>query len=281
MSIVTAGMNAVRSQLGGGSTPKAAGPPVPPPPPPTTPTPAPRQVAKLTDGTNSVIFQFRPNTIKVSHSADTKAMNRSLGVAEDGGTSRTIVAGSATEAVMNVGDTTISFGDIVFDGEQAVTLSMQLLKWTYPFETKAATKEEPAETSMPLLTFTWGRFTPGTSFGSSASTQKTSLVLTKVDVDYSRFDNSGTPKRAKVTIATKVKVNITALQNPTSGGLSDRGGHVMVDGENLMGIAAQRYGTPGRWRELAELNGIDDPLRVRPGHRVYLPDATELRGSRP
>jgi nucleoid-associated protein YgaU len=50
----------------------------------------------------------------------------------------------------------------------------------------------------------------------------------------------------------------------------------VVEGDNLQSIATAGYGSPGRWRALAEANDIDDPLRVRPGEVVYLPNDDEL-----
>ena len=45
-------------------------------------------------------------------------------------------------------------------------------------------------------------------------------------------------------------------------------------------FATEKYGSPGRWRDIAACNGIEDPLRVRPGDRVYLPNPDELAGDR-
>jgi hypothetical protein len=261
----------------------SAPPPKPPaaPPPPGSKPQAAYTAAKLTDGTDEVVFQFLPTNIKIGHSADTKAMNRTLGISEGGGPTATVVAGNGGDAIVNVGDTTLSFGDLIFDGKDVVTRCIQLLRWTYPVKVKTTDGKAPTEVSMSMLTFAWGSFTPGSSFGTAVSGRETKLVLSKVDVDYSRFDSYGKPHRAKVSLSCKVLVQGLDGQNPTSGGLPDRGGHLVTDGENLMGIAVGRYGTPSRWRDLAVRNGIDDPLRVRAGDRVYLPDPTELRGSRP
>jgi len=40
-------------------------------------------------------------------------------------------------------------------------------------------------------------------------------------------------------------------------------------------LAAQHYGDPSRWRVLAGANGILDPLELRPGTALVVPD---LRG---
>jgi len=52
---------------------------------------------------------------------------------------------------------------------------------------------------------------------------------------------------------------------------------VVKPGETLWSIAQSRYGNPGAWRRIAEVNRIDNPSRVRPGTTVYLPSADELQ----
>ena len=65
-------------------------------------------------------------------------------------------------------------------------------------------------------------------------------------------------------------------QNPTSGGLAVRRAHQLVDGDTLASVAYAEYGDPAMWRPLAAFNGIDDPLRLRPGTRLLLPTLDEL-----
>jgi len=68
----------------------------------------------------------------------------------------------------------------------------------------------------------------------------------------------------------------TLPMNPTSGGMPGRRSHTVGQGENLQSIAMANYGRPGLWRRIAEVNGITDPTRVRPGSTVYLPNEDEL-----
>ena len=49
----------------------------------------------------------------------------------------------------------------------------------------------------------------------------------------------------------------------------------MVEGDSLASVAFHEYGNPTMWRALAEANGIDDPLRVRPGTRLLVPRPDE------
>ena len=55
--------------------------------------------------------------------------------------------------------------------------------------------------------------------------------------------------------------------------------HVVVKGDTLSKIAQQYYGKPGVWRKIAEINGITDPRRLRPGRNLYLPAPAELTPS--
>ena len=40
--------------------------------------------------------------------------------------------------------------------------------------------------------------------------------------------------------------------------------HVTIEGDTLSGLAGVYLGDPARWREIADANAIDDPLRARP-----------------
>ena len=118
------------------------------------------------------------------------------------------------------------------------------------------------------LVFTWGNWKP------------IECTLKQVTVDYVRFSPSGDPLRAEVTFTVNEEPSTAGGKptNPTSGGLPGRQAHVLTEGENLPLLAARNYGHPGAWRAVANVNGIDDPFRVRSGRTVYLPNANELIG---
>ena len=50
---------------------------------------------------------------------------------------------------------------------------------------------------------------------------------------------------------------------------------MLIEGESLHSIAYAEYGLASYWRALAAFNGIDDPMRLRPGVRILLPTAEE------
>jgi nucleoid-associated protein YgaU len=228
--------------------------------------------AVLSNNKVDVVFQFNPETIKIGHQPDTKPMNRTMGTAEK--KAEKVVGGNPNEVIMSAGEASISFSDIIFDGQNVIRDCAQLLKWTYPIQDQ---KNPSADHMvMPILYFSWNDFESGLKFLDPAG--RTALVLAKVDVTYVRFDPMGAVTRAKVNLSCKIPPSALEGTNPTSGGRPARTGHLVTAGEDLPGIARANYGSPGYWRQLAQLNGIDDPLRVRPGDRLFVPGRAELPG---
>jgi nucleoid-associated protein YgaU len=126
-----------------------------------------------------------------------------------------------------------------------------------------------ATSQQPILTLQWGD--PARGFLMQG-------YLNTVSINYLRFDSLGNPTRAMVTASFQEAPNflLNMLTNPTSGGVPGRRAHVMRQGETLQSLATATYGRPQHWRAIAEANGIDDPLRVRPGRYVRLPAPDEL-----
>ncbi|MGW5119673.1 LysM peptidoglycan-binding domain-containing protein [Streptomyces noursei] len=59
------------------------------------------------------------------------------------------------------------------------------------------------------------------------------------------------------------------------GSPSSRQLRVVVRGDSLQSIAARHTGRAADWRRIAELNGIDDPSKLRPGSTLLLPGPAE------
>ncbi|WP_328609381.1 LysM peptidoglycan-binding domain-containing protein [Amycolatopsis sp. NBC_00345] len=119
---------------------------------------------------------------------------------------------------------------------------------------------------LPILRFMWG-------FG--APLHNCLVNLEGVTVDYQRFDFTGTPVWAKLKLDLVEYSDDPPFTNPTSGGRPGRTKHVVTQGENVMQIANRAYGSPNAWRLVAEANGIDDPLRIKPGRTLALPPVDE------
>lgn len=118
--------------------------------------------------------------------------------------------------------------------------------------------------SPPWVIFSWGGLTGFPAYVSSVSAK------------YTLFTPSGMPVRAVCTIALEEISGEQGGQNPTSGALAARDTHLLVAGDTLPSVAYRAYGDAGGWREIAELNDIDDPLRLSPGTRLLVPAADEV-----
>src|SRR5438105_2929350 len=62
------------------------------------------------------------------------------------------------------------------------------------------------------------------------------------------------------------------LQNPTSSTPSLHTIHQLRPGETLDRVAARHYGDATRWRQIAEANGILDPLQLPKGRQLAIPE---------
>lgn len=119
----------------------------------------------------------------------------------------------------------------------------------------------------PMVELRWGQVASFPAYVSSVSAK------------YTLFTSEGIPIRALCSLSLEeVPVDQWWKQNPTSGGMSVRRAHRMVDGDTLASVAFTEYGDPTMWRPLAAFNGVDDPLRVPSGMQLLLPSVAELTG---
>jgi nucleoid-associated protein YgaU len=202
-----------------------------------------------------VQFTINPKKMDLSHSATTeqkKAVSRQ--VLQN---NQEKVVLTAEQAIQDLGETTLTLSDLIFNGADVAKTCKQFFDWLNPATTGRA---NPA---LPKLTFSWGPLTY-------------SVFLTTAKVSYKRFTPGGKPIRAEATLTFIVNPPLPTLTNPTSGGIQGRRSHTLVAGENLQHVAMANYGRPGAWRALAAANGIEDPLAVRPGTVIFVPASTEL-----
>ncbi len=110
----------------------------------------------------------------------------------------------------------------------------------------------------PVCKFVWGNF----SFVA---------IMESVKVTYTMFRPDGTPIRAKAKIKMKQveEESFYPPQNPTSRS-APRKVWVVQEGQRLDWIAHEEYGNPAMWRYLAEINRLDNPMKLRPGQILNL-----------
>lgn len=152
------------------------------------------------------------------------------------------------------------------------TLKMDLFFDTYEKKTdvRAFTRKmtgllekNPTTKAPPILLFSWGRL-------------NFQCVLESVSQKFTMFLNDGTPVRATLSVTFKEyqPVQIEIRQGLFIGPPTVRN---IMEGETLSGIAGDLLGDPGAWREIAELNNIDDPLRIDSGKPLIIPAQKKLR----
>ncbi len=114
----------------------------------------------------------------------------------------------------------------------------------------------------------WVRFHWGTAIRTFKAIAKS------MTISYTYFASDGTPLRATVDASfEQFEADAQwARQNPTSGTPRPHRTHQVQPGETLDRIAARYYADAGRWRQLAAANGITDPLSLRPGTILMIPE---------
>lgn len=195
----------------------------------------------------SIEFQFNPKTLQITKTAKWKrAAQRNQG------------SSAAPEFTGSdpVKLTLEMFLDATEEMDNSVVTTVeQLFGLVVPTpQSMAARKPCP-----PVVIFRWGGLTGFAAF------------VTQVQVTYSLFSPGGTPVRATAQVQIEELTPQFPGQNPTSGGDRARTTHRLIDGDTLPALAYREYGDAARWREIASINGIDDPARLRPGTTLLLP----------
>jgi hypothetical protein len=111
----------------------------------------------------------------------------------------------------------------------------------------------------PICTVTWG----SVSFKG---------VVDKVSGSFTLFLPNGTPVRAKLNVSLKeyIDVGVQVRKSPTQSA-DHRKSRVVLLGDTLTNIAFEEYGDAAKWRPIAEVNGLDNPLKLIPGRALHIP----------
>ncbi len=113
-------------------------------------------------------------------------------------------------------------------------------------------KSEP-----PECIFQWGSFM---SF---------SGVIKSINQNFLLFKNDGTPLRSRVKVTFTETPTAKKGQNPTTRTRS-RKIWIVREGESLPWIAYKEYGDPAKWRHIAEVNDLTNPMELQPGQELKL-----------
>ncbi|MCE7011209.1 LysM peptidoglycan-binding domain-containing protein [Kibdelosporangium philippinense] len=114
----------------------------------------------------------------------------------------------------------------------------------------------------PWVEFHWG------------DTKSFKCIVERVQIRFTYFASSGKPLRCKADITMKQwkDEDQLPLQNPTSSTPTLHTVHQLRPGETLDRVAAAHYGDATRWRQIAEANGILDPLLLPKGKQLAIPE---------
>ncbi len=161
------------------------------------------------------------------------------------------------------GERSISFPELVFDTAESGKNVWS--KHIQPLEKMLHLDEH--EHRPPIVMLVWGNFLRQAGGGGNAQTiEAIKCVVTEMSVDYTMFKEDGTPIRAKMTLTLDEIGNKAKKKSPDFAKV-----YVVRRGDTLQQIAYREYNSAGEWRRIAESNGIDDPLRMRPGTRLLIP----------
>jgi hypothetical protein len=155
------------------------------------------------------------------------------------------------------------FFDTTDTGLDVTKYTSQLIAAMQPDASLPGTNEKSNNKRPRFVKFFWGK-----------SLKSFPAVITSAGVEFTYFSSAGVPLRAKVDLSLKqFRVDPAfTKQNPTSGTPKPHKVHRVQPGETLDRISARYYGDPTRWRPLAVANGIEDPLSVRPGSLLSIPE---------
>lgn len=200
------------------------------------------------DKDSEITFMFNPTEYRISQTA---SISHSQSVFDPGGKIEyTGTSGMTVQMQLFFDDFASAMGDVT----PKIT---KLLSWQYPDKAK--------QVGPPFVKFEWG----------NKQLQNFKGVITSLNVSYTLFGKSGTPIQAKVDLTLDGNIDPPPGTNPTSHATDMRRVHSVVEGETIAMIAFAELGRSGYWRAIADANGIDDPLRIRPGQFLLIPSAAD------
>jgi hypothetical protein len=98
-------------------------------------------------------------------------------------------------------------------------------------------------------------------------------AMTNLSVQYTLFKPNGTPVRAmaSVTLQEAEDPGTQPLTNPTSHSAPGFKRRIVGPRDSLALIAFEELGDSGKWRLIADANGLDNPNKLTPGQILAIP----------
>lgn len=164
-----------------------------------------------------------------------------------------------------------------FGGGKAITFSLDLFFDTYEtgedvrvkytdkiwnlMKINEKTVEENYKGNPPLCRFSWGKML---SF---------QAVITEINQTFTMFLGDGTPVRAtlKVDFLQAEEIDKFGKQNPTTLSVPGYKTRRVRQGETIDWIAYEEYSDSSLWRFVADVNDLEDPLRLAAGQVLAIP----------
>lgn len=200
------------------------------------------------DKETELTFMFNPTEYKIAQSVH---VNRTQSVWKPGGNLEYTGTSAMTVSMQ------LFFDDFASAQGDVTPKITKLLAWQMP---DAKGKKPP-----PLVKFEWG----------NKQLKDFTGVITTLNINYTVFRKDGTPLQAKVDVTLEGAKELVPGKNPTSHAVDMRRVHTVVEGETIASVAFAELGRAGYWRAIADANGIDDPLRLRPGQALLIPSAAD------
>lgn len=153
------------------------------------------------------------------------------------------------------------FFDTTDTGDSVTQYTSQLVQLMQVDSSLPGASESTNNVRPPWVVFHWGDF------------HSFKAVIASMELTFEYFGSDGTPLRARASLSLTQYMEDMAFgpQNPTSGTPRPHRVHQVQPGETLDRIAAMHFGDSTRWRSIAEANGIQDPLDLRPGSLLAIP----------
>jgi nucleoid-associated protein YgaU len=156
---------------------------------------------------------------------------------------------------------------IQFVKGESESLSFELLVDTYTYEKGKSVKDytDAIRNNMnintdihapPICSFVWGEVT-------------FTGIIESLNTTFTMFLRNGTPVRAKMTLSLKQYQKINPgpkLSSPTKTKM-----RIVKEGDSLWFIASDEFGDPSKWKEIADVNNIENPLYLKPGTQLIIP----------